>query len=274
MTIHSCEHAKELMASQWMGEPDERALAALQRHFEGCAECAAEMESLGAMWEKLGDLPAPEPSLALRARWEQTMQSLVPAQTPRTVGPRHSWWRNFWPSNPAWQMAIAGLCLVAGLGAGAYLQRGAIEKNTEHDEVAKLREEVTSTKELVALSLMQQQSAVERLRGVDYSTSMPSMEPQIVAELIRKVDGDPNVNVRLAAIDALARVAGSVQVRNSMQAALGQQDSPMVQAALIDYLVDARDRNAVGSIRDLVSRSDVNPTVRERATDAVHQLTQ
>jgi hypothetical protein len=46
----------------------------------------------------------------------------------------------------------------------------------------------------------------------------------------------------------------------------------MVQAALIDYLVAAHDRNAVGTIQNLVARPDVNPTVRERATYAVHQL--
>ena len=281
MTIHSCEQAKELMASQWMGELDGQSAAALHLHLESCAECAAEMESLGAIWEKLGDLPAPEPSLALRARWEQTMQSLAPAPAPSSWARSWratSWWQSFWPSNPAWQMAIAGLCLVVGLGgglgAGSWLQRGAMEQNLQRDEVAKLREEVTSTKELVALSLMQEQSAAERLRGVDYSTRMPSMEPQIVAELIHTVKADPNVNVRLAAIDALTKVAGSAQVRESMQTALTQQDSPMVQAALIDYLVDARDRNAVGSIRSLVSRTDVNPAVRAHATDAVNQLSQ
>ncbi len=145
---------------------------------------------------------------------------------------------------------------------------------SERDEVAKLREEVSSTKEMVALSLMQQQSAVERLRGVDYSTRMPSMEPQIVAALIQAINRDTNVNVRLAAIDALGKVANNTQVRESMQAALPQQDSPMVQAALIDYLVEAHDRNAVGAIQSLVARPDLNPTVREHATYAVHQLAQ
>jgi hypothetical protein len=63
-------------------------------------------------------------------------------------------------------------------------------------------------------------------------------------------------------------------VRDSIQAALPQQDSPMVQAALIDYLVDAHDRSAVGAIRDLAAKADLNPTVRERATYAVHRLAQ
>jgi HEAT repeat protein len=100
------------------------------------------------------------------------------------------------------------------------------------------------------------------------------MEPQVVDALVQAVNRDPNVNVRLAAIDALGKVAGNTRVRESMQAALTQQDSPMVQAALIDYLVDARDRNAVSAIRDLVARPDVNPTVRERADYAVRQLAQ
>jgi HEAT repeats len=269
MTDYSCEQAKELMAAAWTREIDEAAAATLQSHLDGCTECAAEMALLGNMWEKLGDLPVPEPSLAMRVRWEQTMDSLTAAQfaaTPR----RGSWWQNIWPANPAWQIAIAALCLAAGLGAGAYLQRG----NTERDEVARLREEVASTKELVAVSLLQQQSATERLRGVDYSSRMPSMEPQVVAALIQAVNRDSNVNVRLAAIDALGKVANNAGVRESMQAALPQQDSPMVQAALIDYLVDAHDHNAVSSIKDLVARPDLNPTVRERATYAVHQLAQ
>jgi HEAT repeats len=269
---NSCEHARELMVGAWMRDLSEMSAAELHQHLAGCAECAAEMEALGAMWEKLGDLPAPEPSLALRVRWEQTLGSLsapAPRQTYRPA-PLRAWWQSIWPANPAWQMAIAGLCLMIGLGAGVYLQHDSVER----DEVAKLREEVASTKEMVAISLLQQQSATERLRGVDYSTRMASMEPLVVTALIQAVNRDSNVNVRLAAIDALGKVANESQVRQSMQEALPQQDSPMVQAALIDYLVQAHDRNAVGAIRDLVARQDLNPTVRDRATYAVRQLAQ
>ena len=264
----SCEQARELMAAAWMRELDEKAEVSLRRHLDGCATCAAEMTALAAVWDRLGDLPVPEPGLAMRVRWEQTMESLT--GQPRYSEPKRSWWRVVWPVNPAWQMAVAALCLVAGLGAGAWLQSG----RGERDEVARLREEVASTKEMVALSLLQQQSAVDRLRGVDYSSRMSSLEPQVVTALIQAVNRDSNVNVRLAAIDALSRVANNTQVRDSMQASLGEQDSPMVQAALIDYLVDARDRKAVGALRDLVARPNVNPTVRQRASYAVDRLAQ
>ncbi len=259
-----CERARELMAGAWMAEQDEASALALQMHLEGCAECAAEMAALGTMWGRLGDLPVPEPSPMMRMRFERTLDTFLAAR------PQLPWWKKIWPSQPAWQMAIAGLCLAVGLGAGSLLERGRVER----DEVSRLRDEVASTKEMVALSLLQQQSATERLRGVDYSARMPQMETQVVDALVQAVNRDSNVNVRLAAVDALSKVAGDMRVRNSMQQALVQQDSPMVQAALIDYLVDARDKNAVGVMRDLVARPDVNPTVRERAGYAVRQLGQ
>jgi hypothetical protein len=270
MTDPSCEQAKTLMAAAWApNELDEAQVAWLRMHLNGCAECSEEMAVLGGMWQRLGDLPVPEPSPALRQRWEQTLEALtVPRYAARPAHP--AWWRQFWPANPAWQMAIAALCLAAGLGAGLSLQRG----TSERDEVARLRDEVASTKEMVALSLLQQQSAVDRLRGVDYSARMPSMEPQVVTALVRAVNLDANVNVRLAAIDALGKVANNTGVRESLQEALPQEDSPMVQAALIDYLVEAHDRNAVGTIRDLVAKPDVNPAVRERGNYAMRRLTQ
>jgi hypothetical protein len=46
----------------------------------------------------------------------------------------------------------------------------------------------------------------------------------------------------------------------------------MVQAALIDYLVDARDRKAIGTLRQFAAQPDLNPAVLERARFAVQQL--
>ena len=48
----------------------------------------------------------------------------------------------------------------------------------------------------------------------------------------------------------------------------------MVQAALIDYVVAARDRQAVGALREFSARADLNPLVRQRADSAVRQLTE
>jgi hypothetical protein len=259
----TCSHAQELMAGYWQHELTRADAPALQQHLESCAECSAEMAALGGLWERLGDLPVPEPSLALDARWRSTLESLA---LPRRTLPRRTWsFANFWPRNPVWQAAIALACLLIGILAGTNLPR-------RNNEIAKLHEEIASTREMVALSLLQQQSATERLRGVDYTGRMHTMEPEVVSALTEAVAHDPSVNVRLAAINALSKTSGSPGVLNSLTASLTRQDSPMVQTALIDYLVDARDSRALGTLRQLAAQPDINPAVLERTRFALQQL--
>jgi len=211
-----------------------------------CDEPRDEMAEFDGLWNRLGDLPVPEPSLALHARWHATFASMMPERK----------------SGVFWQLAFALACLVIGVLVGVNLPRG---NNDEVAEIAKLRQ-------MVALSLLSQQSAGERLRGVDYTGSMQTMQPEVVSALIQAVAHDANVNVRLAAVDALSKVATHPGVVESLTRSLPQQDSPMVQAELIDYLVNAHDRQAVGTIEQLAARPNLNPAVRERTHYALQQL--
>lgn len=260
-----CGQAKEWIAASWTGELDEAAEAKLRRHLLSCPECAGEMSQLGGVWERMADLPTPEPSQAMRVRWESTLESLM-------ANRKSTSWRftlaSLWPERPVWQATIAASCLVLGLAAGMLLQ-----KPGDRREIATLREEIASTREMVALSLLQQQSATERLRGVDYTQRMPSMEPQVVSALIDAVQHDENVNVRLAAIDALGKVSRDAKVRQSLTHSLAAEQSPMVQAALIDYAADAGDPHASETLQRLSQRPDVNPAVRQRASKALSELT-
>ncbi|MDP9172192.1 MAG: HEAT repeat domain-containing protein, partial [Acidobacteriota bacterium] len=266
-SVMMCGQAKELIAASWMGDLDTAEARKLRQHLEACAECSTEMSQLGAMWERLADIPAPEPSPLLDERWQLTLEALITQRKGKS-------WRfslaGLSPGRPIWQMAAAVILLAGGIAIGWLLPHG----DADRGEVAKLREEVASTKEMVTLSLLQQQSATERLRGVDYSVRMPMLDPQVVSALVQAVKNDASVNVRLAAIDALAKVSGDARVRQSLTQSLTQQDSPMVQAALIDYAVDARDRGAMGPLAELAGRPDLNPAIRQRAESAVKRLTE
>jgi hypothetical protein len=259
-----CGHAKELMAAYWQRELTVEDTALLRSHLETCPECSAEMSALGGLWERLADLPTPEPSPVLDSRWHETINALISSQPAPHPTPKWSF-ANFWPRNPAWGIALAAACLVIGVITGMNLPR-------QNSEIVKLREEVSSTREMVALSLLEQQSATERLRGVSYSGRLESMEPDVISALTHAVAFDTSVNVRLAAIDALSKASGRPEVLRSLTQSLPAQQSPMVQAAVIDYLVDARDHQAVGALREFATQPDLNPAVLERARYAVSQL--
>jgi len=259
-----CSHAKELIAASWLGTLATDDAASLEEHLVLCSECNNEMTSLGGLWHSLADMPAPEPSPALDARWQSTLESLISAQQPAAIR-KTSWLANLWPRNPVWQGALALACLIAGVLIGTNMPR-------QSKEIARLHDEITNTREMVALSLMQRESATERLKGVSYTDRLPTIQPDVVTALIDAVAHDPSVNVRLAAIDALSKASGNSGVLQSLTQSLPRQDSPMVQAALIDYLVDARDKKAVTTIRQLASQPDLNPAVLERTHFALQQL--
>ncbi len=274
-----CANARESMAASWAAELDDASELQLKRHLAECGECAAEMRELTAIWERMADLPVPEPSTAQHVRWEAALAGLT-----RSAGPARDWrrtsgnWKftleSLWPRRPVWQATIAAACLMAGLIGGAFVETAMQKDRGDSREIAALREEIAATREMVALSLLGQGSATGRLRGVDYSERLPALEPRMVSALIEAVNGDPNVNVRLAAIDALSRAENDAAVRSSMAASLERQDSPMVQAALIDYLVDSRDVSAAARLREFSARPDLNDAVKQHAEIGARRLTE
>lgn len=128
-------------------------------------------------------------------------------------------------------------------------------------------------RQLVALSLMQQQSATDRLEGVNWAYRVQKSDTEVVSALLNTVREDTSVNVRLAAVDALKPFAkGSPLVRKALIQSLVKQDSPMVEIALVDLLVDLREPSAVVPMKKLSEDSKQPSEVRERARSAAAEL--
>ena len=101
---------------------------------------------------------------------------------------------------------------------------------------------------------------------------MDRSDSEVFDALLRTLNEDANVNVRLSAVDALQRFAGNSEVRTELRQSLPRQTSPLVQIALIDSLTEARDRAAVGVLEQLQQRSDVDPAVKARIQRALGRL--
>jgi HEAT repeat protein len=138
--------------------------------------------------------------------------------------------------------------------------------------VAKLREEVHNMYQLVTISLLQQQSASERLRGLSWSQRVSQPDPEVLSALLQVLNYDPNVNVRLAAVDALSQFSGQQNVRQGLIQGLTRQASPLVQIALIDLLVSLHERNSVDTLKHLVKDQRLNESVKQRAEWGLKQL--
>jgi HEAT repeat protein len=143
---------------------------------------------------------------------------------------------------------------------------------SRNDELAAMHAELSNMRQLVALSMLQQQSASERLQGVSWSSREAHLDSRIQAALLHTLRYDGSVDVRLAALDVLSRHASQPQVRKAVVDALQGQQSPLVQVALIDQLAEWRDPDATQRLRNFQQTPNLNPAVRQRAEWAISKL--
>jgi hypothetical protein len=264
----TCDQVKEHIADYLAGALSQTEAEELDEHFARCAACKQEIAALSETWEMLGLLEPEQfnaqPSAQMRERFYQSLEayrqgleSAAPAPARRRF---FDWGWHGW----AWSAALLAVGISAGLWLGGR-ERGRADLATLQDEVHQMRQ-------LVTLSLLEQQSASERLRGVDYAYRVDQSDTQVLAALLHAVNHDPSVNVRLAAVDALRKFAGSPSVKGKLDQSLNKQESPLVQLALIDFIVDERDKNAVPSLAALQRSPTADKNVKEKALWGLSQL--
>lgn len=241
--------------------------AELDAHLSGCPACTAEATSLREVWDRMeGMLPEQEPAPEVSARFYAMLEGYRQGQEAAKSSTR--WWQA-WMPHPAFQAAMAALLLCVG-GLTGFLITGRTSNSAT--ELADLRKEVHSTRQLMVLSMMQQQSASERIEGVSFTRRMSRPDPEVKEALFQAVESDPDVNVRLAALDALRPLLSQPGLLKRLLDSLIKQPSPMVQVSMIDLMVETKNREALGILQKIKADKDANPTVRKRAEWAIQQI--
>uniref|UniRef100_UPI00404998A6 HEAT repeat domain-containing protein n=1 Tax=Cephaloticoccus sp. TaxID=1985742 RepID=UPI00404998A6 len=139
-------------------------------------------------------------------------------------------------------------------------------------QIAALQQKVDSMGQLVSYSILKQQPAGERLRGVLATQELNSPNDQVLTQLINAMALDPSTNIRLTALEALFAHADNEVVRAGVLASLGREQNPLVQVAMIDFLVAARDQEAVSTFQHLAKQENINRSVRDAARRAIAQF--
>jgi len=255
----TCDEARLRVADELGGI---RSDSEVEAHLASCPACQAETEAVRLAWSRLNDLPEPEPRPSVATRFYAALDAYQQGMQEKRSG-LFKWW----PSQPAWQMAVCLGCLIAGMFAGTVLMhRGG--GSPASSEIAELHKEMTGMRQLVTLSLLQQQSAADRLRGVTWSYRAEPNDMEVLSALLETATIDNNVDVRLAAVDALRNFGDSPVARRGLTKALAKQDSPLVQISIIDALVELREKSAAPVLRSLLKAPDLDPNVRKRISEA------
>jgi hypothetical protein len=218
----------------------------------------------------------PEPGAQVRDRFYESLAAFKQGMESASKHGFKEKLAALWPRQPAWQMAVGFAMLVVGVGVGYEIRpaKQEVQQPPASADVAQLRGEVSNMRQMVALSLMQQQSAGERLRGVNWAYRVESSDTEVLSALLSTVNNDQSVGVRMAAVEALHAFGASPVTRTAIVQSIPKQTSPLVQTALIDLLVDLKVTDAAPALKKLSLDPAVDVSVRERAKAALGKLVQ
>jgi len=224
----------------------------------------AELGDLGTFSEQIMQLDTPAPTAALDDRF-YAMLSLEKKSVNRSVSDFS--WRAFfsWPSL-APKLAMAAATLVIGIGIGYWMRPAA---PVESADMAQLTREVTDLKEMMMLSLLEKESATDRLKAVSLTQDMDQASQKVTQALVETLNNDSNVNVRLAALEALAPYARAPHVREALVRAIAHQDSPLVQVALAELMAGLQVKSSVKELQKILKDDKTPADIKNRIQKSI-----
>lgn len=163
----------------------------------------------------------------------------------------------------------AVILLMITSGIIGYRLHPSVESSTE---VAGLKQEMVEMKNLVIYSLIKQESASERIKAVSYIKEIPNADPKLIETLFNTLNNDRNVNVRLAAAQALAKYKDNKEVAKGIVKSLEKQTEPLLQIMLINLAVQTGDSEVGPELNKMIQRTDLMDEVKNYAKKGIKTI--
>lgn len=233
--------------------------AALERKLAADPEAFKVYEQLREVIGAMNRASQYEPTSRLRLGFEAALAEEVR---------KHSGGRQVF-FTPVFYRAAAAVALVAaGILGGYWISNYQRQQN----QLLVLQKEVEATKQMMQSMLQNQLSASQRMQGVSVALQMKEADNDVVNALVRALEEDPNSNVRIAAMEALAHFEDDPAVRPALVKSLATQKDPVVQIALIQLLVQLREKSVIKDLERLVEDEQNLEAVKNEAHKGILKL--
>jgi hypothetical protein len=220
----------------------------------------SQLESLFQLTKKIDQQPEPTPSLELDHRFYEMLAKEKRKSSSLTF------------SFPDFKIlfhryALACTLLIAGFLSGYWFQQP-----TSTSDVKQLTLQVEGLKEMMMISLLEKESATERLKAVSLTQEINGPSKKVTEALFKTLNADPNVNVRLAALDALQGYSNLPHVREGLVHSIATQQSPLVQMALAELMVAIQEKSSVHELKKVLDQKSTAKEVKEKIQRSINVL--
>ncbi len=258
----------ELVADYLAGKLSQQEKEELTTYIQQGLISEEEIKGLEKIYRQLGEVSMLEPSEKMRAAFYKSLEKQKRSQANGSVFQRFLDDSTFKISLSLKQLAFGVTVLLLGILLGYSLS----PTEKYEDRLGILSSEVREMRELMMLTMLEQPSAIERLKAVNISQEMDETTQKVTDALLQTLNRDENVNVRLAALDALMRYTSQPTVREGLTASIQHQESPLVQIALAEAMVKLQEKSSVQPLEELLKRDDLNEDVAKKIKQSIQTL--
>ncbi|MEZ0610844.1 zf-HC2 domain-containing protein [Fibrella sp. WM1] len=274
----ACQTTQRQLPDWLSGELPAPDRVSFDAHVANCPDCQQEVAALQQIWQQLGNrasVTVPEPGPQVRTQFYAMLEQFEaeqPTAPSGTLARLKSWWRQ--QTAVVWlpRLAYSLLLVSVGILTGYWFQGRQRPDVAYRQQIDTLSAQVQEMRQMMMLSLLENPSATERLRAVSYTKEINEVDGHVIDALLMTLNNDPNVNVRLVTLEALADLAHDPRVREGLVQSLTKQESPLVQVALADVMVKLQEKRSLKPMRQLLQQPNTNDLVKSKLEQTIKEL--
>lgn len=231
-----------------------------------------DVKELEIIYQNMGSLPEPQPGKEMSRNFyrmldheKKKMKQINFSGGVRTI---QRWYAYLLTMVRPKQAAYALGIFIAGLLIGNWTT----PFQDYRKQLDRLSGEVSEMREVMMLSLLDNDSVTERLKAVNVSMEIQHADNKVANALLKTLQNDSNINVRLAAIEALLPHASQPRVREGLVNAITAQESPIIQAALADAMLLLQEKDSIEKFKELLDQNNLERSLRDKIQNTVTAL--
>lgn len=237
---------------------------AIENHIATCSECKLAYDETAVLIRDFENETTEEPSAALRSNFYSMLEEEKQMQDHKVVQ-LHPKSGLKWKS--AFQIAASFLLLFIGYYFGDFASRERADA-----EIAILINQTDELKENVMLAMLDNNSASKRIQAVNYSEDIKRPDEKVTIALINSMHNDSNINVRLAAAEALSRYSDLEIVKKVFIEALSTEKNPSLQISIIQFLAKTQEKRAIEPMQKLLEQPEIPEYVKAEVNNGISQI--
>ena len=257
----------ELIRKFNSGEISEAEIKKLEKWLEEGRIEIKDFQVLAELDKKISGLQIPDPGEKL----DHAFYAMLAHEKRLGTGSWAGMFSSLFQKSPWWPVAIrtgyAAFLILMGFVAGF-----ALNSIGNRKIIRELSEEVKQMNRVMMISLIEQPSATDRLKAVSIANRLNEADHQVIEAQLHTLNQDENVNVRLAAIDALLKYSKYESVRKGLVESIVLQKSPLVQVTLAEAMARLQEKSAIQNLEILLKDERVIDPVKEKIRESIKKI--